>query len=91
MNTFDKEISFLQARISTLEAMKANVPPIKSVDELLIGMRLGVDRDKWREKESPVLTARRIMRKSELEMLESIVLSLNQINARLDRLEGSTS
>jgi hypothetical protein len=91
MNSIDTEITTLQARIAALEALKADVPPIKSANELLVDMRRGVANNKWREKESPVTTACRFSGQSDLRILESIVVSLNEIHTRLDRLEGRTS
>jgi hypothetical protein len=91
MNSIDTEIANLQARITVLETIKADVPPIKSANELLVDMRRGVENNKPRKNESPVTTACRFSGQSELRMLESIVVSLNKIHSRLDRLEGLTS
>jgi hypothetical protein len=91
MNSIDTEITNLQTRIATLEAMKANVPPIKTANEHLVEMRRGVENNKQRRNESPIATACRFSAQSQLRMLESIVVSLNNIHTRLDRLEGRTS
>ncbi len=90
MNTIDNEITTLQARIATLEAMKANVPPTKTASELLVDMRRGVENNNPRKNESPIATACRFSGQSQLRMLESIVVSLNEIHTRLDRLEART-
>jgi len=91
MNSIDNEITILHARLATLEKMKADVPPIKSASELLIERRTRAENDKPRNNESPIATACRFSRRSELELLESVVESLNHIHTRLDRLEGRTS
>jgi hypothetical protein len=88
MATIDIEISTLQARLVELEKMK-NIPPFpKITPQKLLEKRLNAAKnDNSRPKESPIATACRFSRQSENEMLESIVESLNQINARLDALE----
>jgi hypothetical protein len=91
MNSIDTEIANLQARITVLETIKADVPPIKSANELLVDMRRGVENNKPRKNESPIATACRFSGQSQLRMLESIVVSLNEIHSRLDRLEARTS
>jgi hypothetical protein len=88
MATIDIEISTLQARLVELEKMK-NIPPLpKITPQKLLEERLKIAKnDNSRPKESPIATACRFSRRSENEMLESIVEALNQINARLDALE----
>jgi hypothetical protein len=87
MNSIDTELATLHARIAELEKVK-NTPPPKITAEKLLEQRLKQSRiDKYRPKESPIATSCRFSRASENEMLESIVESLNKINARLDALE----
>ena len=88
MNSIDNELATLHARIAELEKMKNTPPPPKITPQKLLEQRLKQARiDKYRSKESPIATSCRFSRESENEMLESIVESLNQINARLDALE----
>jgi len=88
MNSIDNELATLHARIAELEKVK-NTPPLpKITPQKLLEERLKrAKNDNSRPKESPIATACRLSRQSENEMLESIVESLNQINARLDALE----
>jgi hypothetical protein len=88
MATIDYEIARLQARLVELEKEKNTPPPPKIAPQKLLEKRLeAAKHSQWRSKESPIATACRFSRESENEMLESIVESLNQINARLDALE----
>ena len=88
MATIDIEIARLQARLVELEKEKSILPPPKITPQKLLERKLeAAKHSQWRPKESPVATACRFARESENEMLESIVESLNQINARLDALE----
>ena len=88
MATIDIEITRLHERIAELEKEKNTPPPPKITPQKLLEERLKQARiDKYRSKESPVATSCRFSRASENEMLESIVESLNKINARLDALE----
>jgi hypothetical protein len=88
MNSIDTELATLHARIAELEKVKNTPPPPKITAEKLLEQRLKQSRiDKYRPKESPIATSCRFSRASENEMLESIVESLNKINARLDALE----
>lgn len=88
MPTIDIEITRLHERIAELEKEKSIPPPSKITPQKLLEQRLKQARiDKYRSKESPVATSCRFSRESENEMLESIVESLNKINARLDALE----
>lgn len=87
MNSIDNELATLHARIAELEKEK-NTPPPKITPQKLLERKLeAAKHNQWRKNESPVATACRFSRESENEMLESIVESLNQINARLDALE----
>ena len=88
MNSIDNEIATLHTRIAELEKVKNTPPPPKITPQKLLEERLKrAKNDNSRPKESPIATACRFSRQSENEMLESIVESLNQINARLDALE----
>jgi outer membrane murein-binding lipoprotein Lpp len=88
MNSIDTEIATLHARIAQLEKEKNTPPPPKITPQKLLERRLNAAKnDNSRPKESPIATACRFSRQSENEMLESIVETLNQINARLDALE----
>ena len=92
MAAIDAELATLHARIAKLEEAKKVVPQVITPQELLVKAKEEVERNKWRNKESPIATACRFAYRSQTEMLESIVESLNRINARLDALEarGST-
>jgi hypothetical protein len=88
MNSINTELAQLYARIAELEKVKNTPPPPKITPQKLLEERLKrAKNDNSRPKESPVATACRFSRASENEMLESIVESLKQINARLDTLE----
>jgi hypothetical protein len=88
MTSIDNEITRLHERIAELEKEKSIPPPPKITPQKLLEERLKkAKKDDWRKNESPITTACRFSRTSENEMLESIVESLNKINARLDALE----
>jgi hypothetical protein len=88
MATIDIEIAKLYERINELEKEKNTPPPPKITPQKLLERKIeAAKHNQWRPKESPVATAGRFARQSEIEMLESIVESLNQINIRLDALE----
>ena len=88
MATIDIELTKLHARIAELEKEKNTPPPPKITPQKLLERKLeAAKHNQWRKNESPIATACRFSRESENEMLESIVESLNQINARLDALE----
>ena len=88
MATIDIELAKLHARIAELEKEKNTPPPPKITPQKLLERKLeAAKHNQWRKNESPIATACRFSRESENEMLESIVESLNQINARLDALE----
>ena len=88
MANIDIEITRLHERIAELEKEKNTPLPPKITPQKLLEERLKQARiDKYRSKESPVAKSCRFSRASENEMLESIVESLNKINARLDALE----
>ena len=87
-STIENEIALLNARLAELEKQKNTPPPPKITPQKLLERKIeAAKHNQWRPKESPVATAGRFARQSEIEMLESIVESLNQINIRLDALE----
>jgi exonuclease VII small subunit len=88
MSAIDTELATLHDRIAKLEEAKKMIPPIITPQELLMKAKEKVKNDQHRNKESPVSTACRFSYRSQTEMLESIVESLNRINARLDALES---
>jgi hypothetical protein len=87
MSNIDTELASLHARIAQLEEAKKIVPPVITPQNLLVKAKEEVKRNQYRSKESPVSTACRFSYRSQTEMLESIVESLNHIHARLDALE----
>jgi hypothetical protein len=87
MSTIDDELATLHARIAKLEEVKKMIPPVITPQELLVKAKEEVKNNQYRSKESPISTACRFAHRSQTEMLESIVESLNRINARLDALE----
>jgi hypothetical protein len=88
MSAIDTELATLHARIAKLEEAKKMIPPVITPQELLINAKEKVKNNQWRKNESPVSTACRFSYQYQTEMLESIVESLNRINARLDALES---
>ncbi len=87
MSAIDIELATLHARIAKLEEAKKMPLPVITPQELLIQAKEKVRNNQWRKNESPVSTACRFSYRDQTEMLESIVESLNRINARLDALE----
>ena len=88
-STIDAELATLHARIAQLEeAKKVPPPPIITAQELLVKAKENVKTNLSRKNESPIATACRFSYRSQTEMLESIVESLNRIHARLDALEN---
>jgi hypothetical protein len=87
MSAIDDELATLHARIAKLEEAKKMPLPVITPQELLIQAKEKVKNNQWRKNESPVSTACRFSYRDQTEMLESIVESLNRINARLDALE----
>lgn len=86
MSTIDTELATLHARIAKLEEAKKVPPPPKKTLEELISDRKHQLKQSYGTKSDIQRTANMI-RWSEVEMLESIVESLNRIHARLDVLE----
>jgi hypothetical protein len=85
-STIDAELATLHARIAQLEEAKKVPPPPKPTLEKLISRRKRELEVHYGTKYDTQKTANMI-RWSEVEMLESIVESLNRIHARLDALE----
>ena len=91
-SSIDTELTLLRSRIAVLEEAKRVPPPPKvTAGELLATRKHQAENDRSRKNESPIATACRFMRCSEVELLESVVESLNRIHARLDALELSAS
>ena len=86
-STIDTELASLHARIAQLEEAKKVPPPVITPQDMLTNAKERVKNNQWRKNESPVATACRFAHRSQTEMLESIVESLNRIHARLDALE----
>lgn len=84
--TIDTELASLHVRIAQLEEAKKIPPPPKLTLEELISNRKRALKQYYGTKYDTQKTANMI-RGSEVEMLESIVESLNRIHARLDALE----
>jgi hypothetical protein len=83
----DAELATLHARIAQIEEAKRIPIPVLTPPELLVKAKEAVKNNQWRKNESPIATACRFSHRSQTEMLESIVESLNRIHARLDALE----
>jgi len=88
-STIDTELASLHARIAQLEeAKKVPLPPKATLEELI------ENRKKYRTKnygtKYDINKTVNIIYGSEIEILESIVESLNRIHARLDALEQSS-
>ena len=97
MAAIDAELATLHARIAQLEAKK--IPPApKPLEMILDEKRQAVENNRnrdWSKRglvAGPVGQACHFITQGQVTMLESIVESLNRINARLDALEarGST-
>lgn len=87
-STIDTELASLHARIAQLEeAKKVPLPPKPTLEELIIRKEQEVDRQqniyKFRNRDHTLISNYQ----SDVEMLKSIVDSLNRIHARLDALE----
>ena len=87
MSNIDTELATLRTRIAQLEEAKKVPPPPKPTLEELISNRKRLLKEYYGTKYDTQKTANMI-RWSEVEMLESIVESLNRIHARLDALES---
>lgn len=87
MNSIDNELATLHARIAQLEEMKKIPSPKPTVEELLNKMKESDKNNHWRKNESPVATACRFMNKDNINMLESILDALKNIDKRLNILE----
>ena len=85
-STIESELTTLHARIAQLEeAKKVPMPPKPTLEELISRKKRELERY-YGTKYDTQKTANMI-RWSEVEMLESVVESLNLIHARLDALE----
>jgi ribosomal 50S subunit-associated protein YjgA (DUF615 family) len=87
MSNIETELATLHARIAQLEEAKNVPPPPKKTLEELISDRKHQLKKYYGTKYDTQKTANMI-RGSEVEMLESILESLNRIHARLDALES---
>ena len=87
-STIDTELATLHARIAQLEeAKKVPPPPKPMIEELIADKRKAVENSYHRRNMSDVAKAAINNCRSDVEMLESILESLNRIHARLDALE----
>lgn len=86
-SNIDTELATLHARIAQLEEAKKVPPPPKPTLEELISDRRHQLEQYYGTKYDTQKTANMI-RRSEVQMLESILESLNRIHARLDALES---
>jgi len=87
MNSIDNELATLHARIAQLEEMKRSPPPKSTLEELLNKMKESDKNNHCRKNESPVATACRFMNRDNINMLESILDALKNIDKRLNILE----
>jgi hypothetical protein len=86
MANIDAELATLHARIAQLEeAKKIPQPPKPMLEELIEGRRVYLKKNYGTKYDTNKMV--NIIYRSEVEMLESIVESLNRIHARLDALE----
>jgi hypothetical protein len=89
MSAIDTELATLHARIAKLEeAKKIPPPPKKTLEELIADKKRSIENSYHRKNMSDVSKAGIHNCHSDVEMLESIVESLNRINDRLDALEN---
>jgi len=87
-STIDAELATLHARIAQLEeAKKIPPPPKRTIEELIADKRKAVEDSYHRRNMSVGAKAAINNCRSDVEMLESILESLNRIHARLDALE----
>jgi hypothetical protein len=87
-STIDAELATLHARIAQLEeAKKIPPPPKRTIEELIADKRKAIEESYHRRNMSDVSKAAINNCRSDVEMLESILESLNRIHARLDALE----
>jgi len=87
MASIDSELATLHARIAQLEeAKKIPLPPKPSLEELIVQRKDALKRYYGTKYDTQKIA--NMIRGSEVEMLESIVESLNKIHARLDALEN---
>ena len=88
MSAIDTELATLHARIAKLEEAKKMPPPPKpTIENLIADKKRSIENSYPRKNMSDVSKAAIHNCHSDVEMLESILDSLNRINARLDVLE----
>jgi hypothetical protein len=88
MASFDAELATLHARIAQLEeAKKAPPPPKSTLEQLIVDRKRTIENSYHRKNMSDASKAGILTCLSEVQMLESIIESLNRIHARLDALE----
>ena len=86
-STIDAELATLYARIAQLEEAKKVPPPKPTIEELIADKRKTIENSVHPRNMSDVAKAAFNNCRSDVEMLESILESLNRIHARLDALE----
>jgi hypothetical protein len=88
MASIDAELATLHARIAQLEeAKKAPPPPKSTLEQLIVDRKRTIENSYHRNNMSDASKAGILTCLSEVQMLESIIESLNRIHARLDALE----
>jgi hypothetical protein len=89
MSAIDIELATLHARIAKLEeAKKIPLPPKPTIEKLIEDKKRVIENSYRRKNMSDVTVAGINKCHSDVEMLETILDSLNRINARLDALES---
>ena len=84
----DAELATLHARIAQIEEAKRIPPPPKpTLEELIVQKKRSIENSYGRKNMSDVSKACIHTCHSEVQILESIIESLNKIHARLDALE----
>ena len=87
-STIDDELATLHARIAQLEeAKKVPPPPTSTLEQLIVDRKRTIENSYHRKNMSDASKAGIRACHSEIQMLQSIVESLNRIHARLDALE----
>lgn len=88
-STIDAELATLHARIAQLEEAKKVPPPPKStLEQLIVDRKRTIENSYHRKNMSDASKAGIHTCISEVQILESIIESLNRIHARLDALES---
>lgn len=84
----DAELATLHARIAQIEEAKRIPPPPKpTLEELIVQKKRSIENSYGRKNMSDASKACINRCHSEVQMLESIIESLNRIHVRLDALE----